>query len=80
MSAEMMSEVFSGALPLICTAGFASGYLMCMSVANLSGRLAMATLSDSIGCKRYTTFGFSSQALFLRSDSNHGATQTGRFR
>ena len=47
----MMSEVFSGALPLLVTSGFTSGYLMMLSLANLSGRFGMATLSDRIGCK-----------------------------
>lgn len=46
-----MSEVFSGVLPLLVTSGFTSGYLMMLSVANLSGRFGMATLSDRIGCK-----------------------------
>lgn len=47
----MMSEVFSGALPVLVTTGFTSGYLMMLSLANLSGRFGMATLSDRIGCK-----------------------------
>lgn len=47
----MMGEVFSGALPLIVTASFTSSYLMMLSVANLSGRFGLATVSDRIGCK-----------------------------
>jgi MFS family permease len=47
----MMSEVFSGVLPLVVTASFTSSYLMMLSLANLSGRFGMATLSDRIGCK-----------------------------
>jgi len=47
----MMSEVFSGVLPLLVTSGFTSSYLMMLSLGNLSGRFGMATLSDRIGCK-----------------------------
>jgi hypothetical protein len=47
----MTSEVFSSALPLVVTASFTSSYLMLLSVANLSGRFTIATLSDKIGCK-----------------------------
>eukprot|EP00935_MAST-01C_sp_MAST-1C-sp1_P001672 g1672.t1 len=47
----MTSEVFSSALPLIVTASFTSSYLMLLSVANLSGRFGIATLSDRIGCR-----------------------------
>jgi hypothetical protein len=47
----MMSEVFSGVLPVLVTSAFTSSYLMMLSLANLSGRFGMGTLSDRIGCK-----------------------------
>ena len=51
VSKGMMAEVFSGSLPALVTASFTSSYLMTLSVANLSGRFVMATLSDRIGCR-----------------------------
>jgi len=47
----MTSEVFSGALPLVVTASWTSSYLMLLSVANLSGRFGIGSLSDYIGCR-----------------------------
>ena len=45
----LMSEVFSGALPLVVTAGFASSFILMLSCGNLGGRLAWGALSDRIG-------------------------------
>jgi len=50
----LMSEVFSGALPLVVTAGFASSFILMLSCGNLGGRLAWGALSDKIG--RRATF------------------------
>ena len=36
----MMSEVFTGALPTVVNAAFASSFVMLLSVGNLGGRLA----------------------------------------
>eukprot|EP00607_Mallomonas_marina_P007221 CAMPEP_0182416744 /NCGR_PEP_ID=MMETSP1167-20130531/1103_1 /TAXON_ID=2988 /ORGANISM="Mallomonas Sp, Strain CCMP3275" /LENGTH=655 /DNA_ID=CAMNT_0024589777 /DNA_START=227 /DNA_END=2194 /DNA_ORIENTATION=+ len=45
----MMSEVYSGLLPQVVTAAFASQYVLALSAANLSGRLVWSALSDMIG-------------------------------
>lgn len=45
----LMSEVFSGTLPSIVTASFASSFILMLSVGNLGGRLAWAAVSDKIG-------------------------------
>ena len=45
----LMSEVFSGTLPTIVTAAFASSFILMLSVGNLGGRLAWAAISDKIG-------------------------------
>lgn len=50
----MMSEVFSGTLPGVVTASFASAYVMMLSGANLSGRLGWSAFSDLFG--RRSTF------------------------
>lgn len=47
----MMKEIFSSSLPTIVTTGFASSFVMILSVANLFGRLGWAALSDKIGRK-----------------------------
>lgn len=50
----LMSEVYSGALPLVVTSAFAANYVMTLSAANLGGRLGWAAVSDAIG--RRSTF------------------------
>jgi len=45
----LMSEVFSGTLPNLVTASFASSFILMLSVGNLGGRLAWAAISDKIG-------------------------------
>lgn len=45
----LMSEVFSGTLPHLVTASFASSFILMLSVGNLGGRLAWAAISDKIG-------------------------------
>jgi MFS family permease len=47
-------QVFSGLLPSLVTAQFASQYLLMLSAANLGGRLVWAGVSDAIG--RRNTF------------------------
>ena len=60
----MIREIF-GASPLM-TAGFASGFIMSLSMANLSGRLGWASLSDKIGRKRtFQIMTLSSIPLYL---------------
>ncbi len=75
------SDIFGSALPGIVTAGFASGYLMSMSAANLGGRLVRCSLtlsgalmrpqlwssmSDVVGRKRmFLLMMFSSIPLYL---------------
>jgi MFS family permease len=50
----MMTEVFSGSLPTLVTASFATSYLLMLSAGNLLGRLGWAAFSDKFG--RRTTF------------------------
>ena len=45
----LMSEVFSGVLPTVVTAAFASSFILMLSCGNLGGRLAWAALSDKLG-------------------------------
>ncbi|MEY4375989.1 MAG: hypothetical protein RJB26_539 [Pseudomonadota bacterium] len=45
----MMSEIFGTTLPAIATAGFASFYVLMISVFNMSGRFLWASASDRIG-------------------------------
>ncbi len=45
----MMSEIFGTTLPAIVTAGFASFYVLMISVFNMSGRFLWASASDRIG-------------------------------
>jgi len=48
----MMSQVFSGAMPDVVTGAFTSSFVMALSFANLSGRLAWGAISDVIGRRR----------------------------
>ncbi len=56
----LMLDIFRPGLPMLVTAGFASGYVMSLSMANLGGRLVWSSVSDIIGRRRmftYMTFG-----------------------
>jgi len=44
-----MTDVFAGALPLVVTGAFATGYVSAISAANAGGRLGWALLSDWAG-------------------------------
>jgi len=50
----MIQNVFTDAMPLLVTTGFASAYLMAMAGGNLGGRIVWAAVSDKIG--RWNTF------------------------
>ena len=50
----MIQNVFTDAMPLLVTTGFASAYLMAMAAGNLGGRIGWAAVSDKIG--RWNTF------------------------
>jgi len=53
----MMTDIFGSAYPNIVTAGFASTYVLLISVFNMAGRFFWASMSDKIGRKRvYTIF------------------------
>ena len=54
VASPLVLEVFTPVLPLLVTPTFASAYVMALSVANLSGRVVWASVSDKIG--RRTTF------------------------
>jgi len=47
----MISNVFTGSMPLLVTSAFASSYLMVMAFGNLAGRIGWASVSDKIGRK-----------------------------
>lgn len=47
----MMSEIFGTTMPLVVTAGFASTYVLMISVFNMLGRFFWASTSDFIGRK-----------------------------
>ena len=51
VASPLVQDVFTSALPHIVTSSFASAYVMSLSVANLSGRVFWAALSDKIGCR-----------------------------
>ena len=54
VASPLVQEVFTAALPHLVTPAFASAYVMALSVANLSGRVVWAAVSDRIG--RRATF------------------------
>lgn len=61
----LMSEVFSGTLPHIVTAAFASSFILMLSMGNLGGRLAWAAISDKIGRPAtFHLFTFGSIAIY----------------
>ena len=47
----MMGEIFGSAMPALVTAGFASAFVLMISVFNMAGRFAWASASDAIGRK-----------------------------
>eukprot|EP01041_Mallomonas_annulata_P011127 gene11128-23259_t len=62
----MMSEVFSGVLPTVVTAAFASQFLLTLSAANLGGRLGWSIVSDTIGRRAmFTVFTLGSVPVYL---------------
>jgi len=65
VASPMMQEVFSPSLPHLVTPAAASAYLMSLAVANLSGRVVWAAVTDRIGvfkesskysCYKYPSF------------------------
>lgn len=53
----IMTDIFGTAYPNIVTAGFASTYVLLISVFNMAGRFFWASVSDKLGRKRvYTIF------------------------
>lgn len=62
----MMSEIFGTMMPLVVTAGFASTYVLMISVFNMLGRFFWASTSDYIGRKTtYMCFFVLGTALYL---------------
>ncbi|MCF7698535.1 OFA family MFS transporter [Loktanella sp. M215] len=62
----MMSEIFGSVMPLVVTAGFASTYVLMISVFNMVGRFFWASTSDYIGRKAtYMCFFVLGTALYL---------------
>ena len=51
VASPLVQDVFSSSLPAIVTPAFASAYVMTLSVANLSGRVFWAAISDKIGTR-----------------------------
>jgi len=51
VASPLVQEIFTPALPSLVTPSFASAYVMSLSVANLSGRIFWASVSDKIGTK-----------------------------
>merc|ERR1719369_156932 len=66
VASPLVQEVFTTALPTLVTPAFASAYLMALSVANLSGRVFWAAISDKIGTRNtFTILSLSSIPLYL---------------
>eukprot|EP00052_Salpingoeca_macrocollata_P026886 m.252260 g.252260 ORF g.252260 m.252260 type:complete len:678 (-) comp22659_c0_seq1:189-2222(-) len=62
----MMGDVFSGSLPMLVTASFASAYVMMLAVGNLGGRLGWAVVFDRLGPKKtFLMFTLGSLPLYL---------------
>lgn len=54
----MITDIWAGALPLVVTSTFATGYVAAVGSANAAGRLSWAILSDKLGRKNtYSLFG-----------------------
>jgi len=66
VASPLVQEVFTTAHPALVTPAFASAYLMALSVANLSGRVFWAAISDKIGTRNtFTILSLSSIPLYL---------------
>jgi len=66
VASPMMQEVFSPSLPHLVTPAAASAYLMSLAVANLSGRVVWAAITDRIGSRNtFHLLCFGSVPLFL---------------
>jgi len=66
VASPLVQEVFTRALPSLVTPAFASVYLMSLSVANLSGRIFWAAISDKIGTRNtFTILSLASIPLYL---------------
>lgn len=62
----MMTEIFGSTLPHVVDGAFAATYVLMISVFNMAGRFAWASLSDVIGRKTtYTVFFVVGTALYL---------------
>ncbi|MCH9681272.1 MAG: OFA family MFS transporter [Deltaproteobacteria bacterium] len=62
----MMTEIFGSTLPAVVNGSFAATYVLMISVFNMAGRFAWASLSDYIGRKTtYTVFFVLGTALYL---------------
>ena len=66
VASPLVQDVFTSSLPAIVTPAWAAGYVMSLSVANLSGRVAWAAISDRIGCRQtFNILCLSSIPLYL---------------
>ena len=66
VASPMVQDVFTSALPTIVTPAWAAGYVMSLSVANLSGRVFWAGISDRIGRRQtFNILCLSSIPLYL---------------
>jgi MFS family permease len=66
ISKPMMREVFSGLLPSVVTASFASQFVVALAFANLTGRLVWSVVSDSIGRRgTFALFTIGSVPMYL---------------
>ncbi len=74
----MMTDIFGSAYPNVVTAGFASTYVLLISVFNMAGRFFWASMSDKLGRKRvYTIFFVLGMALYAAIPYiGHQATAT----
>ncbi|MEX1369321.1 MAG: OFA family MFS transporter [Nannocystaceae bacterium] len=62
----MMTEIFGSSLPSIVDGSFAATYVLMISVFNMGGRFAWASISDLLGRKNtYTVFFVLGTALYL---------------
>ena len=66
VASPMVQEVFTSSLPHIVTPTWAAGYVMSLSVANLSGRVVWAWVSDKVGRRQtFNILCLSSVPLYL---------------
>ena len=66
VASPMVQEVFTSSLPHLVTPAWAAGYVMSLSLANLSGRVFWAWVSDNIGTRQtFTLLCLSSIPLYL---------------